>query len=139
MDLGERPIVSEEERGSGFVRNYYIECNYTRYFSEYSGKCYIDESLPRVDEVGSSGINMDDFTDLGIANDMLRYTFLLNREHSKETKYFWYSWYYYSFAEEEDWFPHIYVNFDSCDEKHLVALWDDKENLYLMGRSYYEN
>ena len=80
-----------------------------------------------------------EFNDLGIANDMLRYTFLLNKEHSKETKYFWYSWYYYSFAQEESYFPHVYVKIDEvADADELVAIWDEGENLYVTTRNDYE-
>ncbi|MBR6329720.1 MAG: hypothetical protein IKR68_08770 [Lachnospiraceae bacterium] len=134
------PIEDEDERGSGFEAAYYTENNYTRYFKEYSGSCSYDGDLPKVSEVAAvmAGSDTSGFSDLGIANDMLRYTFLLNREHSKETKYFWYSWYYYSFAEEENRFPRIYVNLESCDSSpELVAIWDENENLYLMGREDY--
>ena len=135
------PIKDENERGSGFVRRYYTENNYARYFREYSEDCETDISLPLTAAVGKV---MDPdkygFSDLGIANDMLRYTFLLNKEHSKETKYFWYSWYYYSFAKEENMFPHVYVRLESCEPAdELVTFWDEGENLYVMSRSDYEN
>lgn len=133
------PITDEEERGSGFVADYYIEDNYARYFLEYSNG-YTDEELPKTDEVSAL---MDgrtaDFSDLGITNDMLRYSFVLNKEHSKETKYFWYSWYYLSFAVDENHFPHLYVEETSAaKEPELVAIWDKGENLYVCGRAYYE-
>ena len=135
------PIRDENERGSGFVRRYYTENNYTRYFKEYSKACMTDATLPMNEAVGEvMEARREDFNDLGIANDMLRYTFLLNKEHSKETKYFWYSWYYYSFAQEESYFPHVYVKMDEvADADELVAIWDEGENLYVTTRSDYEN
>lgn len=135
------PIKDENERGSGFVRRYYTENNYTRYFKEYSKACTTDGTLPSTEEVGAvMDTRRSNFSDLGIANDMLRYSFLLNKEHSKETKYFWYSWYYYSFAREESYFPHVYVRMDEAkDADELVAFWDDSENLYVMPRNIYEN
>ncbi len=135
------PIKDEDERGSGFVRRYYTENNYARYFKEYSKLCSVDVTLPQVDDVKAvMDDRRDDFTDMGIANDMLRYTFLLNKEHSKETKYFWYSWYYYSFAIEENMFPHIYIMKDSCEASdELAVFWDEGENLYVMGLSDYES
>ena len=100
-----------------------------------------DATLPMNEAVGEvMEARRNDFNDLGIANDMLRYTFLLNKEHSKETKYFWYSWYYYSFAREESYFPHVYVMMDEVvDADELVAIWDEGENLYVMTGDYYEN
>lgn len=134
------PILDEEERGHGFVADYYFENNYTRYFMEYSQKAYCDLALPKLDNTPECIEDIkDEFTLVGVTNDMLRYSFLLNQEHSKETKYFWYSWYYYSFAEEENHYPRLYVNLQDCEEHdELVAIWDREENLYLMSRERYE-
>lgn len=134
------PILDEEERGHGFVADYYFENNYTRYFMEYSGKGLCDKTLPKLDEVDAFIDNYkQEFTDIGITNDMLRYSFLLNQEHSKETKYFWYSWYYFSFSEEENHYPHMYVNTKDCEEHdELVAIWDRDENLYIISREKYD-
>ena len=135
------PIEDEEERGAGFVADYYIEENYARYFKEYSAGITVDESLPKTDQVAQlmGAGTPEGFSDLGIANDMLRYTFMLNKENSKETRYFWYSWYYYSFADDEDHFPRIYVDKAGCEgSDELVAIWDKGENLYIMGAEDYE-
>lgn len=133
------PIENEDERGAGFKPNYYWDNNYTRYFQEYALDCETDESLPKRLEVPEfiEG-KVSDFQDYGITNDLLRYTFLLNREHAKETKYFWYSWYYYSFAEEENRYPHMYLIPEDCEAADtLVAIWDRDENIYIMSMEKY--
>ena len=154
----ERPYCSystygrDEEDGNPFDRNYLIDNDYVRYFKEYAGKVDIDGTLPDKEAVARRmAPHMEKFTDLGIANDMLRYTFLLNKEEEQQASAFWYSWYYHSFAERESKevhkdgtpryvFPHVYVNLDSlADGEELVALWDDTENLYLMNSGFYEN
>jgi len=134
------PVEDEEERAEHFEARYYLENNYTRYFMEYSGECSTDESLLKTDAVTEIASDLKSaFVDLGITNDLLRYSFLLNQEHSKETKYFWYSWYYYFFAVEEDHYPHLYVDKASCESaSQLVAIWDKDENLYLMGSDKYK-
>lgn len=129
----------EEQREEKFARNYYTENNYTRYFMEYAGNCVTNESLLKCESVSDNMVQAD-FTDLGIANDMLRYSFLLNHEDMKEASYFWYAWYYYSFADEEQRYPKIYLYEDGIENaRKLVAVWDEDENLYLMPYTYYES
>lgn len=133
------PIADEDERGAGFKPNYYWDNNYTRYFQEYADSCETDDTLPKRLEVPEfiEG-KTDDFQDMGITNDLLRYTFLLNQEHAKETKYFWYSWYYYSFAEEESRYPRLYMIPEECEASDsLIAIWDRDENIYLMSPERY--
>ncbi len=89
----------------------------------------------------------DNFVDLGIANDMLRYSFELNRDSVQQATAFWYAWYYHTWSEKrerergDDFYPNIYVNADSLledEDEELVALWGRNQDLYLMGRGYYE-
>lgn len=128
----------EELEGNYFSNHYLIDNNYLRYFMVFSKGTEIDETLPE-----NMDLNMDahkqDFNTLGIGNDLLRYSFLLNDEGIQEATYFWYSWYYYSFAEEEEYYPGVYVNEEGLiDAEKLVALWDKEENLYLMSEDYYQ-
>jgi len=138
------PIEDEDERGASFKANYFRENNYSLYFSEYAKKCNYDNTLPKIQEL--SDINGDimplidkDFTNIGLTNDLLRYTFLLNQETSKETTYFWYAWYYYSFAEEKEWYHYAYLENGIEDSDSLVAVWDHEEQLYIMTREYYDS
>lgn len=138
------PIEDEDERGASFKANYFRENNYSLYFSEYAKECCYDDNLPRIQEL--SDINSaivpileKDFTNIGLTNDLLRYTFLLNQESSKETTYFWYAWYYYSFAEEKDWYHYAYVQNGVEDSNSLVAVWDHEEQIYIMTEDYYIN
>lgn len=134
------PVEDEDERGSEFNARYYFENNFARYFIEYAGNCNVDKTLVGIDDAAETVAAIkSDFTDIGSCNDLLRYTFMLNQEDSKETKYFWYSWYYRVFAEDENHYPHIYIDkASSTAAKKLVAIWDKDENLYVMGIDKYE-
>lgn len=130
----------EEDRNESFSNRYFRETNYVRYFKEYARSCEVDEELPDIDMVyeNQDYLGNSDFVSFGCANDMLRYSFLLNRETEKEMSYFWYSWFYYSFAVEKEWYANINIQADGIDTAdRLVAVWDKRENLYLMSEEYY--
>lgn len=136
--------TAEEDRDSDFKQVYYRENNYVRYFCEYAGECEVNEGLPKIDtvkEMHKEGlINDAAFTDMGIANDMLRYSFLLNKEATRESSYFWYAWFYHTFSSDKGWESRVYIRKDEVEaSRELVALWDRKENLYLMEKDYYDN
>ena len=135
----------DNEDGNPFDRNYLIDNDYIRFLRVYAKEVEVDTTLPDkalVRDIFAESI--EKFEDLGISNDMLRYTFLLNKEEVQQASAFWYSWYYHSFAERESRegryeFPHVFVNIDSLEnDEHLLALWDSKQNLYLMGDSFYD-
>lgn len=90
---------------------------------------------------------MEVFEDLGYANDMFRYSFLLNSFWEELGNYFTYYWYYADLMPE----LHVYLNGEQdtagesvFDAKELVVLWDgspsqEAENLYIMTKNYYES
>ncbi len=138
----------DEEDGNPFDRNYLIENDYTRWFRQYAKEVEIDGSLLRGEQVGDVlGPRQESFLHLGIANDMLRYSFPLNEEHVQQASAFWYSWYYQSYAERKavakkpkDFFPDIYVRIEDFPEADTyVAVWGANQDLYLMGEETYEN
>ena len=137
----------DEEDGNPFDSRYLIDNDYNRWLSLYASKVTVDRSLPSGKEADRLlSPYKGDFLDIGEANDMLRYSFALNHERVQQASAFWYSWYYNSFSEKEtkeknvDMLPNIYVNLDGADTaKYLVALWSDKQELFLMtDRKYAE-
>ncbi len=135
----------DEEEGNPFNKQYLIENDYTRWFRLYAGKVTVDESLPAGEEVSLKlKGTMEDFTDIGEASDMLRYTFALNKEEVQQASAFWYSWYYNAFSEKikkekgKDLMPNIYVNLNGLKEADsFVAVWTEKQDLYFMSEEAY--
>ncbi len=144
-----RSFGRDEEEGNPFDRKYLTDNDYTRWFRQYAGEVETDPGLPAGEEVTALFAGKQDlFTDLGIANDMLRYSFPFNEEPVQQASAFWYGWYYHSFAERRekegsrrDYYPNIYVNSDDLDLKDpdssdfgepLAALWGEEQDLYLM-------
>ena len=128
----------DEEEGNPFDKNYLIENDYIRYFQSYAGEFKTDTSLPQMDETAELFEGSKEFTSLGIANDLLRYSFPLNHEEVQQARGFWYYWYYHHFADKEpdrpESYPQIFVCMDGISEADtLAALWDENENLYLMA------
>ena len=137
----------DEEEGNPFDKQYLIENDYTRWFGLYAGKVTVDTNLPSGEEVRDIfASRKDDFTDIGEANDMLRYSFALNREEVQQASAFWYSWYYNAFSEkmekkDRDLLPNIYVNLDDLkndDTDSFVAVWTDTQDMYFMSLKTYE-
>ena len=136
----------DEEDGNPFDRHYLTDNDYTRWFTLYAGSVTVDESLPageRTEEIFTP--LKQEFTDIGEANDMLRYSFALNRERVQQASAFWYSWYYNTFSEKEkkekgkDMQPNIYVNLDGAENADcFVAVWTDEEDLYFMTEEKYK-
>ena len=132
----------EKEGGEFFNSQYYKETNYGRFLQAYAKTCVVDEELPDMEETDALVSSFADFTCIGKSNDMLRYTFLLNEDGVQESAYFWYSWYYYSYFVDEkaEGKFSIYVRTDDMKEADsYIALWDKKQNLYLMSAEYYES
>lgn len=129
--------LNEDERYVDFDMQYYRENNYSRYFQEYSRNFEIDDSLPKTKDMTNNPVDEADFIEYGSAADMLRYSFLLNKESEKEMAYFWYSWFYYSFYEEKMWESHVKIMNGLEGSEKIIALWDMDENLYLMSPEYY--
>lgn len=132
----------DEEDGNPFDKNYLIENDYIRYFEAFARETETDTSLLQMDEVTGRYSEEDGFESLGIANDMLRYSFPLNHEEVQQARGFWYYWYYHHFADKEPDRPESYPGIFICGEgvseaETLIALWDENENLYLMTREKY--
>lgn len=131
---------AEEDRDSEFSQTYYKENNLSRYFFEYAGECEVDDKLLKFEEVTQlkeekPELFEDNFEKIGLINDMLRYDFLTNQEATRESSYFWYSWYYKSFAEHKGWYAYLYADIEDVEgADELVAIWDKRENLYLMSK-----
>ncbi len=127
----------DTEEGNPFAESYFVDNNYTRYFKAFSKASTFDPALKTIDGIAVTDRERD-FVSLGISNDFLRYSFLLNEENIQQASYFWYSWYYYSLAEEEQKYPEVWVNLKGiAASEALVAVWDKDENLYLMSEEYY--
>ena len=131
--------VKKKPKDGDFINMYFKENNYSIFFKEYAGCFEVDSSMPGVIQMMEEElVDLDEFESLGCANDMLRYSFLVNRENIEEASFFWYSWYYYSFSTNKGWYPSVYICKENMDDKDtLVALWDKQENLFLMSLEYY--
>jgi len=135
----------DEDEGNPFDKNYLIDNDYTRWFELYADNVEVDRSLPAGEETEQVfGELKQEFFDIGEANDMLRYSFPLNREKVQQASAFWYSWYYNAFSEkvkknrDKDMQPNIYVNLDGAEETDtFVAVWTDREDLFLMSEEKY--
>ncbi len=131
----------DEEDGNPFDKNYLIENDYIRYFGEFAKETETDTSLPSMDQLSAGDLN-GDFVSLGIANDMLRYSFPLNHEEVQQARGFWYFWYYHHFADKEpdrpESYPEVFIDPEGLNEADtLIVLWDENENLYLMDKERY--
>ncbi len=132
----------DEEHGNPFDKNYLIENDYIRYFKAYANETETDTSLLQMDEAGEAFSGVEGFTSLGIANDLLRYSFPLNHEEVQQARGFWYYWYYHHFADKEpdrpESYPEVFILTEGLSEADtLVAVWDENENLYLMPKERY--
>ncbi len=127
-----------------FSSDYYIDNNYGLFFRKYSKTGVTDSTLPSPKQVRKG--NMKDivkekFVFCGSTPDMERNIFLLNEDREYVNSYFHYSYYYYSCVLEEYLKDHyrLYIadeDIENADE--LVAIWNDKENLFVMSRDFYE-
>lgn len=124
--------------GKNFVYSYYHNENAINYMELMEASVIPNAALndAKVDEA-----QMDKFADLGYANDMFRYSFLLNDFWEELGNYFTYYWYYSEYLPE----IHVHLNAEGMAEADtLVVLWDgspenEAENLYIMTEDYYES
>ncbi len=140
----------DDEDENPFSQDYFRENNFTYWFTAFAGSYSYDETLLTGDAVSENMVpHQEDFTDYGVANDMLRYSFPMNHEHYQEATRFWYSWYYNTYAAKAltrkikrkryDPYPDVYVNMDGIMEADtLVALIAKNEDLYLMSEETYQ-
>ena len=127
-----------------FSFDYYYDNNYGNFFRKYAKEGVADESLPSPEEVRKAKIlkNMkDSFVQVGYTADMERYAFMLNDDPEYVNSYFHYSYYYYTCVEESVFdtnFRMFIADEDIENAEELVAIWDDRENLYVMSREFYD-
>lgn len=137
----------EHEKGNPFSSEYYIENNYARYFDEYAASTEVDTSLPAMEDVKElMASKKTDFVYFNKCNDMLRYSFMVNKDLQEVNSYFRYSYIYYTVAGGDgyglyyhtDDFLNMYICLDGiADADELIAVWDNTENIYLMPEKYY--
>lgn len=136
-----------EDVGEGevfFSYDYYYDNNYGLLLKKYAKETEADNSLPEPEEVARI-IGPDEkkeyFTFLGYAGDMLRNAFLVNEDREYVNSYFHYAHtYYYTDEDTAEVSFKAYISpEDLSAEDELVAIWDSRENLYLMSRRYYED
>lgn len=127
-----------------FSKEYYVDNNYGLFFRKYSKEGVTDHSLPspeQVRKVRFKDLRDERFVLCGSTPDMLRNTFLLNEDREYVNSYFHYSYVYYSCVLEEyleNSFRFYLADEDIENADELVAIWDRKENLYVMSREFYE-
>ena len=116
----------------------------------YSFLDYAGASTIRDDKMNGTMIDEDrlaeDFSELGITNDMFRYCFMYNDIQDEPGRYFNYFWYYYELLDT----IRAYMNImpDSKGETvfnadELVILWNtvdgtEEEDIYIMTKDYYD-
>ena len=131
------------DTGNPFSHEYFWENNYTKYFSEYASKITVDTALPDLYEINEKPLSdevKDDFILLGPGNDMMRYAHMGDHTDEETSNQFFYTYFYtfdpYHPIDEQ---LRIRICTDGLEyDETLVALWDTGENLYLMGKSYYD-
>ncbi|MCR4923817.1 MAG: hypothetical protein K5931_07395 [Lachnospiraceae bacterium] len=137
-------IDEAKAEGKDYLYAYYHVVNMVN-FADFAGaKVIQDESmnsyfLPK-EKIAS------DFELLGYANDMFRYSFIMNDFLEELGNYFTYYWYYSDYLKEI--YAYLNVEKDSKGEdistaKDLVIWWDsskdvEEENIYVMTKTYYE-
>lgn len=131
------------DEGNPFSVDYFSENNYNKYLSEYAGEVAVDTALPDLYELWTKPLDEGvkaDFTDLGRGHELMRYAFMGDHTDEETTNQFFYSYFYTSDSYyQRDDALNINICTEGLDEDDtLVALWDTNENLYLMGRSYYD-
>ncbi|MCR5108685.1 MAG: hypothetical protein K6B28_11045 [Lachnospiraceae bacterium] len=138
-------IDEAKAEGKDYVYSYYHMVNAVNY-AEFSGAEVIKDSTMNGTMVSDERLK-NDFEKLGYANDMFRYTFLMNDYVEELGNYFTYFWYY--FDHLSDIYAYINTGADSRGEdiseaEELVILWDssktkEEENIYVMTKTYYED
>ena len=127
-----------EEDGDSWLYEWYHAVNIWNYLKFNRASIVKDASL--------NGITLREdqrshFTDLGPANDLLRYTFVLTDLKGEEGNGFYFYWFYSSHIGD----ARVYI----CPEKlsgsdELVLLWqndagDDTESYYIASKSFYDD
>lgn len=116
----------------------------------YSFLDYAGASTIRDDKMNGIMVDEDrlaeDFTELGITNDMFRYCFMYNDIQDEPGRYFNYYWYYYELLDTIRAYMNIMPDSNGetvFDADELVILWNtvdgtEEEDIYIMTKDYYD-
>ncbi len=126
-----------------FSYDYYSDNNYGLFFGKYAGEKVVNKALPSPDEVSASDIgdHLGSFVFTGYTTDLLRNIYSLNEDREYVNTYFHYAHCYYNLDEDRMKNNyHLYMADERIEDADtLVAIWDSRENLYLMSRDFYED
>lgn len=130
----------EEAEGQGFewqYAYYHVE-NMVSYLNSIDAIPVEDSSY---NDVVISKEKAKDFERLGYLNDLLRNSMMRSKYDDDSGSFFFYLWYYRDLAKTS----YLYLHEESLNEDELVLIWQPQnedepytEDMYLMGKSYYE-
>ncbi|MCR5735381.1 MAG: hypothetical protein K6G22_12320 [Lachnospiraceae bacterium] len=141
------PYTIDEAKAEGkdYLYAYYHGTNLKNYAAFAGAEVVEDETMNET--MVNDSLLKEDFERFGSANDMFRYSFMMNDFWEELGNYFTYQWYYYDHLGEIS----VFVNpsedgkgEDIADADELVILWDsshekEEENIYIMTKAYYED
>lgn len=136
-DIDVNAIDKFDEDGYYFLFHYYHAVNMWQYLDLNRAKIVKDDSL--------TGVKLDEaqqahFEDLGMANDMFRYTFALTPYQGEWGNAFYHYWYFSTFIGPS----HIYICPEGIrDGDELVVLWQrsshhNTEDFYIASKEYFD-
>lgn len=136
-DIDVNAIDKFDEDGYYFLFHYYHAVNMWNYLDLNKAKIVKDDSLT------GTTIDVDKqtyFEDLGMANDMFRYTFALTPYYGEWGNAFYHYWYFSTFIGPS----HVYMcPTDIKDADELVIWWQrtedhDTEDFYIASKKYFD-
>ncbi len=138
------PTADVEDEESNFIDTgdywlycYYHAVNMWQYLEFNNAAIVKDDSL---NNVLLSDEQKAYYEDLGPANDLMRYTFVLTPYYGEWGNGFYYYWFYNTFIGDS----HVYIcPEDIIDADELVVIWQhedyhDTESYYIASKSFYD-
>ena len=127
------------DEGKYWMYAYHHTVNETNFLKACKAEVVPDKKL---NNVVLDGDIIERFEDLGMINDLFRYTFLLANDNEEWWNAFYYYWYYSCYMHDIDnEGMHMYICADGIkDADELVLLWteNESEDLYLMTKAFYD-
>ncbi|MDO4188078.1 MAG: hypothetical protein Q4D29_03735 [Lachnospiraceae bacterium] len=127
-----------QDAGYEWLYAFYHVYNMENYLNSVNANIIEDESMNSVTITDDKAEN---FEELGYLNDLMRNTMLYTNYDYECGNYFYYLWYYRDATDT----AYIYANEESLSEDELVLIWQSRsednvetEDMYLMGKRYYE-
>lgn len=138
-DIDVNADISEDydEEGNYWLYHYYHAVNMWQYLAFNDAEVVKDASL---NSIALSDEQTDAFLDLGSANDMMRYTFVLTPYHGEWGNGFYYYWFYNTYIGDS----RVYICPEGLmDAKEIVVLWQktgthDTDSYYIASKEYFE-